>query len=167
VGLDLYVKLLEQAILELRGEPPRELPRAALHLGVELRIPPGYVPETHQRLQVYKRVSQARSAAELESLRAELRDRYGAPPAEVLGLVAYAELRLRAEALGVVQVDAAASALTLRFDPRTSLAPERLAALAAERAGARLLPDGLRWPTAGEPALSALEALLVRLSSVA
>ena len=48
-----------------------------------------------------------------------------------------------------------------------SLAPERLAALAAERAGARLLPDGLRWPTAGEPALSALEALLVRLSSVA
>jgi transcription-repair coupling factor (superfamily II helicase) len=167
VGLDLYVKLLEQAILELRGEPPRELPRAALHLGVELRIPPGYVPETHQRLQVYKRVSQARSAAELEALRAELRDRYGAPPAEVLGLVAYAELRLRAEALGVVQVDAAASALTLRFDPRTSLAPERLAALAAERAGARLLPDGLRWPTAGEPALSALEALLVRLSSVA
>ncbi len=130
VGLDLYVKLLEQAILELRGEPPRELPRATLHLGVELRIPPGYVPETHQRLQVYKRVSQARTTAELESLLAELRDRYGPPPFEVLGLVGYAELRVRAEALGIVQVDAAAGALTLRFDPRTPLRPEPLAQLA-------------------------------------
>ena len=60
VGLDLYVKLLEQAILELRGEPPREAPRAALHLRVEMRIPPDYVPETHQRLSIYKRVSQLR-----------------------------------------------------------------------------------------------------------
>ncbi|HXK10260.1 MAG TPA: hypothetical protein VMT70_11490, partial [Vicinamibacteria bacterium] len=39
VGLDLYVKLLEEAILELRGEPSREAPRAALHLRVEMRIP--------------------------------------------------------------------------------------------------------------------------------
>jgi transcription-repair coupling factor (superfamily II helicase) len=167
VGLDLYVKLLEQAILELRGEPPRELPRTALHLGVELRIPPGYVPETHQRLQVYKRVSQARTTAELESLLAELRDRYGPPPSEVLGLVGYAELRVKAEALGIVQVDAAAGALTLRFDPRTPLRPEPLAELAAARGGARLLPDGLRWPAAGEPPLAALEALLGRLASVA
>jgi transcription-repair coupling factor (superfamily II helicase) len=167
VGLDLYVKLLEQAILELRGEPPRELPRAALHLGIELRIPPGYVPETHQRLQVYKRVSQARTTAELESLLAELRDRYGPPPSEVLGLVAYAELRVKAEALGIVQVDAAAGALTLRFDPRTTLRPEPLAELAGARGGARLLPDGLRWPTAGEPPQAALEALLGRLASVA
>ncbi|HZO09288.1 MAG TPA: transcription-repair coupling factor [Myxococcota bacterium] len=167
VGLDLYVKLLEQAILELRGEPPRELPRAALHLGIELRIPPGYVPETHQRLQVYKRVSQARTTAELESLLAELRDRYGPPPFEVLGLVGYAELRVKAEALGIVQVDAAAGALTLRFDPRTTLRPEPLAELAGARGGARLLPDGLRWPTAGEPPQAALEALLGRLASVA
>jgi len=167
VGLDLYVKLLEQAILELRGEPPHELPRAALHLGVELRIPPAYVPETHQRLQVYKRVSQARTTAELESLLAELRDRYGPPPFEVLGLVGYAELRVKAEALGIVQVDAAAGALTLRFDPRTPLRPEPLAQLAGSRAGARLLPDGLRWPTAGEPPQAALEAVLARLASVA
>ncbi|HSP20367.1 MAG TPA: transcription-repair coupling factor, partial [Myxococcaceae bacterium] len=50
VGLDLYVKLLEQAISELRGEAPRERPRAALNLRLELRIPPDYVPETQQRL---------------------------------------------------------------------------------------------------------------------
>ena len=161
------MKLLEQTILELRGEPPHELPRATLNLGVELRIPPDYVPETHQRLQVYKRVSQARTSGEIESLRAELRDRYGPPPGEVLGLLRYAELRVRAEALGIVQVDLAGGALTLRLDPRTTLEPEPLARLTGERAGARLVPDGLRWPLLGEAPLPVLEALLGRLSSVA
>jgi len=167
VGLDLYVKLLEQAILELRGEPAREPPRAALHLGVELRLPPGYVPETHQRLQVYKRVSQLRSEAELEALRAELRDRYGPPPAEVAGLLRYAELRLRAEAHGVAQVDASGGALVVRFDPRTSVSPEALVRVAAERSGARLLPEGLRWPLEDEAPLDALGKLLELVAGVA
>ena len=167
VGLDLYVKLLEQAILELRGEPALEAPRAALHLGVELRLPPGYVPETHQRLQVYKRVSQLRSQPELEALRAELRDRYGPPPPEVAGLLRYAELRLRAEVLGVAQVDASSGALVVRFDPRTAVSPDALVRLAAERSGARLLPEGLRWPLAGQPPLDALDDLLGRVAGVA
>ncbi len=121
VGLDLYVKLLEQAILELRGEPSREAPRAALHLRVEMRIPPAYVPETHQRLSIYKRVSQLRREEDVDPLRAELRDRYGPPPPEVEGLLRYAELRVRAEGLAVVQADATASALVVRFDARTPL----------------------------------------------
>jgi transcription-repair coupling factor (superfamily II helicase) len=167
VGLDLYVKLLEQAILELRGEPAAEAPRAALHLGVDLRIPPDYVPETHQRLQVYKRVSQLRSEAELRALSEELRDRYGPPPAEVGALLRHGELRLRAEAHGIAQVDAPRGALVLRFDARTPVAPERLASLAARRPGARLTPDGLRWPIEAESPLDALDELLGRLAGVA
>jgi transcription-repair coupling factor (superfamily II helicase) len=165
VGLDLYVKLLEQAILELRGESPREAPRAALNLGLELRIPPGYVPETHQRLSIYKRVSRARSAAELESLRLELADRYGSPPPEVLGLLRYATLRLRAEGLAVVQADLAAGALSLRFDQRTAVGLEQLVRLVGANTAAGLLPDGIRWPLGpGEDPLSGLDALLDRLT---
>jgi transcription-repair coupling factor (superfamily II helicase) len=167
VGLDLYVKLLEQAILELRGEPAPEAARAALHLGVELRIPPGYVPETHQRLQVYKRLSQLRQPAELDALAAELRDRYGPPPPEVLGLLRFAGLRLAAEAHGIAQVDAAPGALVVRFDPRAALLPDALVRLAAERAGVRVLPEGLRWPAAGAPPLDALAGLIERLAAVA
>jgi transcription-repair coupling factor (superfamily II helicase) len=164
VGLDLYVKLLERAILELRGETPREVPRAALNLRLEMRIPPSYVPETHQRLSIYKRVSQARDAGELESLRAELGDRYGAPPSEVLGLLGYAGLRLRAEALGVTQIDLAGRALVVRFDERTPVGPDLLVFLAGERSLAHLQPDGMRWPLApDEDPLSGLDALLGRL----
>ena len=62
VGLDLYVKLLEQTILELKGQAPRESPRTVLNLRVDLRIPEEYVPEVHQRMSLYKRVSQVRDA---------------------------------------------------------------------------------------------------------
>jgi transcription-repair coupling factor (superfamily II helicase) len=166
VGLDLYVKLLEQAILELRGEPPREAPRAVLHLRVEMRIPPAYVPETHQRLSIYKRVSQVRKEDEVSPLRAELRDRYGPPPPEVEGLLRYAALRVRAEALAVTQVDAIGGGLVVRFDARTPLQPDALVRLARERPGAALLPDGLRWPAGGEEPMDALDALLGLLSAL-
>jgi transcription-repair coupling factor (superfamily II helicase) len=165
VGLDLYVKLLEQAILELRGEPPREVPRAALHLRVEMRIPPRYVPETHQRLSIYKRVSQLRREDEVPRLREELRDRYGPLPEEVEGLLRYAALRVRAEALAVVQVDVVATGLSLRFDARTRLQPDALVRLVRERPGAALMPDGLRWPTDGEKPMDSLEGLLRRLNA--
>ena len=163
VGLDLYVKLLEQAILELRGEPSREAPRAALHLRVEMRIPPAYVPETHQRLSIYKRVSQLRREEDVLPLRAELRDRYGPPPPEVEGLLRYAQLRVRAEGLAVVQADATAAALVVRFDARTPLSADALVRATRERPGAALMPDGLRWPLGGEEPMDALGGLLDRL----
>jgi transcription-repair coupling factor (superfamily II helicase) len=163
VGLDLYVKMLEQAILELRGEPPREAPRAALHLRVEMRIPPDYVPETHQRLSIYKRVSQLRREEEAAPLRAELRDRYGPLPPEVEGLLRYAALRVRAEALAVVQADATGAGLSLRFDARTPLQPAALVRVVQAQPGAALMPDGLRWPMDGQDPMDALDGLLDRL----
>jgi transcription-repair coupling factor (superfamily II helicase) len=165
VGLDLYVKLLEQAILELRGEPAREVPRAALHLRVEMRIPPDYVPETHQRLSIYKRVSQLRREEEVAPLRAELRDRYGPLPPEVEGLLRYAALRVRAEALAVLQADATVAALALRFDTRTPLQPDAFVRVVRQQPGAALLPDGLRWPMNGEEPMDALSGLLDRLQA--
>jgi transcription-repair coupling factor (superfamily II helicase) len=164
VGLDLYVKLLEQTVLELKGESPREMPRAVLHLGLEMRIPASYVPEVHQRLSLYKRVSQARQEDELSSLRTELRDRYGPQPPEVVGLLRYATLRLQAEALGIAQVDLSSGGLRARIDETTPLVPETLVRLAGERVGAALRPEGLVWPLVpGEDALDCLGALLETL----
>ena len=163
VGLDLYVKLLEQTILELKGEPSRATPRAALNLGLEMRIPETYVPEVHQRLSLYKRLSQIRGGDELQALRDEIRDRYGAPPAEVESLILYAGMRVEAEALGVTQVDAAGPLLRLRLDETTPVDPATLVALAGERHGASLSPEGLAWPLGEEGTLEGLAALFARL----
>jgi transcription-repair coupling factor (superfamily II helicase) len=164
VGLDLYVKLLEQTILELKGQPSTERSRAVLNLHQDLRIPGEYAPDVHQRMSLYKRVSQAATASELESLRAEVRDRYGPFPLPVEGLFAYAALRLRAEALGVAQVDVSSGGFSLRFGPDTSLTPEALVAALATLPGARLNPDGIRVPRpSSDPPTPALAVILSRL----
>jgi transcription-repair coupling factor (superfamily II helicase) len=167
VGLDLYVKLLEQTILELKGEAHEEAPRATLNLRLDLRIPPEYVPETHQRLMLYKRISQLRDGGEVDAVLAEIRDRYGAPPSAVLGLVSYAGLRLRAEALGIIQVDAVGGALHARFSERTPIRPEFLVELVRGQPGSALTPQGIlrTRPPEGEEPLGALSRLLTTLES--
>jgi transcription-repair coupling factor (superfamily II helicase) len=169
VGLDLYVKLLEQTILELKGQEPRDSPRATLNLRVDLRIPEGYVPEVHQRMSLYKRVSQIRAGEEIDALRSEVRDRYGPLPAEVDGLLEFASLRIRAEALGIVQADLGAAAVHLRLGPETPLAGPALAEVPSALPGSSLLPPGvLRVPVAAAPRpLRTLAEILAALEGLA
>jgi transcription-repair coupling factor (superfamily II helicase) len=168
VGLDLYVKLLEQTVLELKGEAPAQRPRASLNLQVDLRLPTDYVPETHQRLSLYKRVSQVLSEDECRQLRDEVRDRYGALPEPVERLFEWAGLRLRTEAVGLVQVDLSAGALHLRFAADASLPPERIVAAARALTGGGFSPQGILRAavTAGEPPFAALDRVLARLEVV-
>jgi transcription-repair coupling factor (superfamily II helicase) len=169
VGLDLYVKLLEQAIGELRGEPLGDAARAVLNLRVDLRLPAEYVPEAQQRMALYKRVSELRTEEEIARLRGEIRDRYGPLPAAAEDLLAYAALRLRAQALGVLQVDRGERAFHVRLGPEAPLAAERLVALVEAMPGAVLSPDGvLRVPAAvGASPLAALAPILDRLAAAA
>jgi transcription-repair coupling factor (superfamily II helicase) len=119
-------------------------------------------------MSLYKRVSQVRDAAEVATLAEELRDRYGPFPPEVEGLLGYAALRLRAEALGVIQVDLGAAALHLRLAPETPLGGATLPAAVRAWPGATLAPSGvLRAPLPpGRAALDALGEVLLSLEGV-
>src|SRR4029450_7869674 len=83
VGFDMYMKLLEQTIKELKGEESEEEIRAHGNLRGALRIDHAFIPDLTQRLPVYRRFPAVRSAAELDRLMDEVRDRYGNPPASV------------------------------------------------------------------------------------
>jgi transcription-repair coupling factor (superfamily II helicase) len=108
-----------------------------------------------------------RSPAEIQALRDEVRDRYGALPPQVDALLGYAGLRLRAEAVGVVQADLAGSALHLRFGPAVAIPPDALVAAVRRLAGATLSPQGvLRVPMpAPASALGALGSVLRELET--
>ena len=83
VGFDMYMKLLEDTIRELKGEDLEDERRAAVNLRLDLRIDDDYIPDMNQRLSAYRRMASVRSLDEVDALLDELRDRYGAPPPSV------------------------------------------------------------------------------------
>jgi transcription-repair coupling factor (superfamily II helicase) len=167
VGLDLYIKLLEQTIRELKGEAWSEGLHVVLNLGLDLRIPSDYVPEAEQRMSLYKRLSQITAEDEADALRAELRDRYGPLPPEVERLVTHSSQRVRAARLGIVQVDRAPAALAVRFEAPAAQFQDAAATAAKTRAAAKVVGNAvLRWPLApAEMPSAALSELLTVLES--
>src|SRR5262249_32061439 len=81
VGFDMYMKLLEQTVRELKGEELDEERRAAVNLHLDLRIDDAYVADMNQRLSIYRRLANAMSSDAVDRILEELTDRYGAPPA--------------------------------------------------------------------------------------
>jgi transcription-repair coupling factor (superfamily II helicase) len=153
VGFDMYMKLLEQTIKELKGEEIEDEVRANVNLRVDLRIDDNYVPDMNQRLTVYRRMAAVRDPAELDRLMDEVRDRYGAPPASVLNLAEYASIRLLADRIGLEAVDRDAAVVVLKFRPDARLDPQWLLKVVAARPDLMLLPPAtlkldLRGPLA-------------------
>jgi transcription-repair coupling factor (superfamily II helicase) len=115
VGFELYTSMLEAAVKEMKGESSEERPATQLNLGIALRIDESYVPEENQRLRLYKKIAGAASEAAVAEVRAELEDRYGAPPDATVFLLEAAMLRLECEHLGIAQVDRKRGELQIRF----------------------------------------------------
>ena len=104
VGYDLYLKLLEEAVLEERGEEKRIETECAADLTVNAHIPDRYVPSAEQRMDLYRRIAAIRSEAEADDLVDELIDRYGEPPRTVNNLISVALLRAAAAEAGITDI---------------------------------------------------------------
>jgi transcription-repair coupling factor (superfamily II helicase) len=123
IGFEMYMRLLEETIRELQGQPLEEEVRAAVNLRIELRIDEHYIPDMNQRLGIYRRIASARGEAALEQVLEETRDRYGPWPHSMLVLAGYARLRLLADRLRVESLDRDGQAVVVRFRPDTPLDP--------------------------------------------
>jgi transcription-repair coupling factor (superfamily II helicase) len=143
VGFELYTSMLERAIHELRGEEQPEEVEAQLNLGIDIRIPAGYIPEENQRLRMYKRVAGVESEQQLEDVQAEIEDRYGPPPEAVKNLAAYAALRLLSRRLGVAAIDRRREQVAIKFTQQASVDPEKLARFVAANRGSQFTPAGM------------------------
>jgi transcription-repair coupling factor (superfamily II helicase) len=140
VGFDMYMKLLEESVRELKGEDLQDDVRAMVNLRVDLKIDEQYVPDMNQRLMVYRKVASARTEPELNRVVDEIRDRYGALPASVLNLAEYGRIRVVADRLGVESIDREGQAVVIRFRPNARIDPARLIKVVGEWPGATLVP---------------------------
>jgi transcription-repair coupling factor (superfamily II helicase) len=145
VGFELYTSMLESAVNELKGESKEERPATQLNLGIALRIDESYVPEENQRLRLYKKIAGAASEAAVAEIRAEMEDRYGAPPDATVFLLEAALVRLECERMGIAQIDRKRGELQIRFMENAAVDPAHLMRLVARNAkrGAQFTPQGL------------------------
>ena len=143
VGFDMYVKILEEAVAELRGQPLRPERDPELNVDLPAYIPDDYVPDTGQRLDLYKRLAEAQDEDGVAAVLEEIADRYGALPDEVKLLGDLMVVKAYARRLGAVSLDISESRLVLALDSDvTPLKPEKVLALINKKASPyRLTPD--------------------------
>jgi transcription-repair coupling factor (superfamily II helicase) len=140
VGFEMYMKLLEESVRELKGEEIEDDVRATVNLGIDLKIDESYVPDMNQRLMVYRKVAATRTARELEATLDEIADRYGPPTDSVLNLAEYGRIRIMADHLGVDSIDREGRLVVIKFRPKAKVDPVRLVKVVHEWAGVTLVP---------------------------
>jgi len=142
IGIDLYLKMLEETVDELKGAAPKPEVRTTLNLGLDIKIPEHYIADGSQRLRMYKRISGLATPAERLDLEAELTDRYGPAPPSIANLLNYALLKSAAEQLLVQSIERKGEEIWIRFHPEAPVSPEKLTGFVRRRRGASLRPDG-------------------------
>ena len=126
VGYDMYLKLLEEAVLEEKGETPAVRTECSADLSVTANIPEKYVASAEQRMDLYRRIALIRSEDDADDLTDELIDRFGDPPSSVNALIHVALLRGEAGKAGISDISQKGNMLYFVVE---DFAMERLSAL--------------------------------------
>ncbi|MFA4993735.1 MAG: transcription-repair coupling factor [Bdellovibrionales bacterium] len=140
VGVELYQQMLEDAVIAARagggdatGAPDRWTPQ--INLGLSVLIPETYVVDLNVRLGLYRRLAEIADDAEIESLAAEMIDRFGPLPTEVENLLQTVAIKQICRKAGVAKVDAAAKGAIITLYKDTFSHPERLMAWISKNVG--------------------------------
>ncbi|WP_328465215.1 transcription-repair coupling factor [Actinoplanes sp. NBC_00393] len=115
VGFDLYVRMVGEAVAQFKGERPEEEPEVKIDLPVDAHLPTEYIAVERLRLEMYRKLAEARDNVRLEEVIAEMTDRYGEPPAQVVNLIAVARFRQLARQYGLT--DVSLQGKHIRFSP--------------------------------------------------
>ncbi len=144
VGYDLYMKLMEEAMLEVKGEERILPPDPELQLKLPASIPEDYIPETTVRLTLYKRLAASQDVEELEVLAEEIRDRFGHLPPTVENLLIVMRVKVLARRVWLKQVRLEAKRILFHFDPNAPVDVAHLGQMIAKE------PERFRWLTPSE-----------------
>ncbi|QYO66261.1 transcription-repair coupling factor [Leptolyngbya sp. 7M] len=168
LGFDLYAKMLERTIAELRGEEVYDEMSVTIELRLDLAIPKDFISDTGQRLRIYKRIASAENEATISELRTEIEDRYGRLPTAVSNLLDHGRLRMVAERIGVISIDSVGEGFSIKIGPRSRVSPERLLEFIESNEGVTFSPNGIiRCKDAGSDLVGSIIRLLDAIEDIA
>ena len=169
VGYDMYLKLLNDAVLEQQGKRAEIPPDCAADLTVSAYIPEQYVPAAEQRMDLYRRIAAIRTDEDAGELLDELLDRYGDVPQPVKALLDVALLRAAAAGVGISDITQRGTQLVFSFGPQPDIAAvAAVCSMASYRQRLQLSaaaqPKLILYLKRGEDALSAAGKLVEELA---
>ncbi|MFO1518162.1 MAG: TRCF domain-containing protein [bacterium] len=126
IGYEMYMRLLEQTIQEIKGEERKIEVDPELNFMIPAILPEDYVPDAATRLGLYKRISHAGDEEGLEQLRLELEDRFGKAPAPVKHLITLMRIRLVAKRLLIESIHQERTRMIYKFHLKTPVPPDSL-----------------------------------------
>jgi transcription-repair coupling factor (superfamily II helicase) len=168
VGFEMYTKLLEETIREMRGERVEEEVETSMNLGVDIYIPKNYVTEENLRMTFYKKIASATTDQRLEDIRNEMRDRFGALPQNVENLIQFVKVKRFAQSIGVVSIVREGARGVARLTPTAKVDPNKLLQLIQHNAQVKFSPNGvLSFPLKeqGPAVIGAIDELLRTLAA--
>jgi len=160
VGFDLYCRMVEEVVQELKGTAVEQRPEPEVASDLPAFIPEEYVTDRDEKLDVYRRLAAIGEAATLDALGSELRDRFGAPPPEVEQLLALKRLRLLGRDAGATRLRVRRERLELEFGEPLAR-PQALALVTSIQAKLEFADSAriLRVSKPGDPVLLATNIL--------
>lgn len=146
VGYDLYCKMLNDAVKVLKGQQAIEDFNTVIDLDVDAFIPPSYIVNEYQKLDIYKRIAAIETEEEYEDMQTELMDRFGEIPKSVDNLFRIALIRVAAHKLYITEVKGRKDGITFTMSMKAAIKVDQIPALMAQ------YPDTLKFTTKGTPA---------------
>lgn len=129
VGFDMYMKLLEEAVVEEKGEQPTQT-ECTVELKINAYIPDDYIKDAKTRIEMYKAISSIESQEDYSDVLDELIDRFSTPPSPVMSLLDIAEIRMTAAKCGVGKIEQKEHSAIIYFENQPSW--DVIAAISAE-----------------------------------
>lgn len=149
VGYELYCKLLNEAVMELKGEPIVTEFETLIDIKINAFIPSSYISSEEQKLEMYKKISLITGLNDYYDVQEELEDRYGNIPRSVNNLIDVAYIKAEAHKLGAVNIKQIKDKVLIYFKSDASVDSEKLLKLIADSKGKILFTN-----TGGEPYLT-------------
>jgi len=119
VGYDMYVRLLEEAVSEMRGEEGKT--EAVVDLVIDAGVPDSFIEDPRQRLEAYRLIADIGSEEDADVVTEALIDRYGDPPPRVMRLIDVALLRVFAEEAGIGEISESGGRIILYYDKKPDM----------------------------------------------
>ena len=131
VGYDMYCKMLNEAVLKLKGEGEEESFTTTIDLNIDAYIPDSYIKNEYQKLDIYKRIAAIENEEEMDDMTEELIDRFGDIPKKVQQLLHIAALKGIAHSAYVTAVEQKGADIRFTMYERAKIDPQKIPAMLA------------------------------------